>query len=50
MATKAGKLKQSKAPKRFWVETKHQRYVPALDDLIVGIVIDVHAEVRATEY
>lgn len=44
--TKAGVLRQTstKSLERFWVETKHQRYVPSLDDLVLGIIVDSHVE------
>ncbi|QDZ25168.1 exosome complex exonuclease [Chloropicon primus] len=44
--TKAGVLRQTgkAASKRYWVETRHQRYVPTMEDLVVGIVLDCHGE------
>ena len=43
-STKAGLLRRRDNPKRFWVERRHQRYVPSLEDLVVGIVMEAHGE------
>ncbi|PIA40546.1 hypothetical protein AQUCO_02500332v1 [Aquilegia coerulea] len=40
---KAGKLKFSK-PNKYWVETSQKRYVPHVDDNILGIVVDQKGE------
>ena len=49
--TKAGTLKQQgkREVKRFWVETRHQRYVPSMDDLVVGIVMECHGETYSVD-
>ncbi|XP_008806895.1 putative exosome complex component rrp40 isoform X1 [Phoenix dactylifera] len=36
---KAGKLRLSK-PNKYWVESSHKRYVPCVEDTILGIVVD----------
>mmetsp|Transcript_13438 Transcript_13438/g.33736 ORF Transcript_13438/g.33736 Transcript_13438/m.33736 type:complete len:341 (-) Transcript_13438:508-1530(-) len=41
--TKAGVLKHQ-APRRFWIETRHQRYVPAVDDLVVGTILQTQSD------
>ena len=49
--TKAGTLKQQgkREVKRFWVETRHQRYVPSMDALVVGIVMECHGETYSVD-
>ncbi|CAL9190244.1 unnamed protein product [Musa hybrid cultivar] len=36
---KAGKLRLSK-PNKYWVESSHKRYVPCVEDTVLGIVVD----------
>ncbi|RRT69645.1 hypothetical protein B296_00024451 [Ensete ventricosum] len=36
---KAGKLRLSK-PNKYWVESSHKRYVPCVQDTVLGIVVD----------
>lgn len=36
---KAGKLRLSK-PNKYWVESSHKRYVPCVEDMVLGIVVD----------
>ncbi|XP_074574839.1 uncharacterized protein LOC141831383 isoform X1 [Curcuma longa] len=36
---KAGKLRISK-PNKYWVESSHKRYVPCVEDTVLGIVVD----------
>lgn len=43
VATKAGYLRNP-TTKYYWVENLQKRYVPALEDMVIGIVIDKHAE------
>ncbi|KAI4329530.1 hypothetical protein MLD38_027911 [Melastoma candidum] len=40
---KAGKLRFSK-PNKYWVETSQKRYVPCVEDAILGIVVDTRAD------
>ncbi|KAJ0048362.1 hypothetical protein Pint_15431 [Pistacia integerrima] len=40
---KAGKLKFSK-PNKYWVESSHKRYVPSVEDNVLGIVVDSKAD------
>ena len=42
-ATKPGILR-FRAPDRVWVETTHRRYVPAVGDTVVGVVLERRAE------
>lgn len=42
-ATKPGILR-FRAPDRMWVETTHKRYVPAVGDTVVGVVLERRAE------
>ncbi|XP_042500618.1 putative exosome complex component rrp40 [Macadamia integrifolia] len=41
--TKAGKLKFSR-PNKYWVESNQKRYVPCVEDTVLGIVVDSKAE------
>lgn len=45
-ATRAGRLRQTGGGK-LWVETNQRRYLPAVDDAVVGVVAERHAEARA---
>ncbi|XP_043723718.1 putative exosome complex component rrp40 isoform X2 [Telopea speciosissima] len=40
---KAGKLKFSR-PNKYWVESSQKRYVPCVEDTVLGIVVDSKAE------
>ncbi|KAF5734195.1 putative exosome complex component rrp40 [Tripterygium wilfordii] len=40
---KAGKLRFSK-PNKYWVESSHKRYVPSVEDHVLGIVVDCKAD------
>ncbi|XP_038719183.1 putative exosome complex component rrp40 isoform X2 [Tripterygium wilfordii] len=40
---KAGKLRFSK-PNKYWVESSHKRYVPCVEDRVLGIVVDCKAD------
>ncbi|KAJ4712326.1 Exosome complex exonuclease RRP40 [Melia azedarach] len=40
---KAGKLKFSK-PNKYWVQTSQKRYVPCVEDTVLGIVLDCKAD------
>ncbi|ESR53051.1 Ribosomal RNA-processing protein 40 [Citrus sinensis] len=40
---KAGKLRFSK-PNKYWVESSHKRYVPCVEDTVLGIVVDCKAD------
>ncbi|XP_050377424.1 uncharacterized protein LOC126794698 isoform X2 [Argentina anserina] len=42
-AMKAGTLKFSK-PNKYWVETSQKRYVPCVEDSVLGIVVDSRAD------
>ncbi|ESQ53959.1 hypothetical protein EUTSA_v10026115mg [Eutrema salsugineum] len=42
-AVRAGKLSYSK-PNTYWVESSHKRYIPRLEDHVLGIVVDYKAE------
>ncbi|KAK9278872.1 hypothetical protein L1049_028451 [Liquidambar formosana] len=41
--TKAGKLRVSK-PNKYWVESSQKRYVPCVEDTVLGIVVDSKAD------
>jgi len=43
VATKAGVLRNP-IPKYFWVECNQKRYVPALDDMVVGVIKERHGD------
>lgn len=40
---KAGKLRFSK-PNKYWVESSQKRYVPCVEDTVLGIVVDCKAD------
>ncbi|XP_021890833.1 putative exosome complex component rrp40 [Carica papaya] len=40
---KAGKLRYSK-PNKYWVENSQKRYVPCVEDHVLGIVVDTRAD------
>ncbi|KAJ3670816.1 hypothetical protein LUZ60_008242 [Juncus effusus] len=40
---KVGKLKLSK-PNKYWVESSTKRYVPSLEDTVLGIVVDIKSD------
>lgn len=42
-ATKAGTLRFSK-PNKYWIESSQKRYVPCVEDTILGIVVDSKAD------
>eukprot|EP01104_Vermistella_antarctica_P018104 TRINITY_DN6601_c0_g1_i1.p1 TRINITY_DN6601_c0_g1~~TRINITY_DN6601_c0_g1_i1.p1 ORF type:complete len:252 (+),score=64.14 TRINITY_DN6601_c0_g1_i1:67-756(+) len=42
-STKAGVLRWKK-PNTYWVETNQKKYVPALEDMVVGTIIDRRGE------
>ncbi|XP_042484640.1 uncharacterized protein LOC122064919 [Macadamia integrifolia] len=42
---KAGKLKFSK-PNKYWVESSQKRYVPCVEDTVLGIVVDSKADLH----
>ncbi|XP_043723719.1 putative exosome complex component rrp40 isoform X3 [Telopea speciosissima] len=46
---KAGKLKFSR-PNKYWVESSQKRYVPCVEDTVLGIVVDSKAEVGSLLY
>lgn len=41
--TKAGKLRLSK-PNKYWVESSQKRYVPCVEDSVLGIVVDSRSD------
>ncbi|KAJ6765261.1 EXOSOME COMPLEX COMPONENT RRP40 [Salix koriyanagi] len=41
---KAGKLRFTK-PNKYWVETSQKRYVPCVEDSVLGIVVDSKSDV-----
>ncbi|XP_034673637.1 putative exosome complex component rrp40 isoform X1 [Vitis riparia] len=41
--TKAGRLRFSK-PNKYWVESSQKRYVPCVEDTVLGIVVDSKAD------
>merc|ERR1712137_852115 len=43
IATKAGVLRH-RAPNKHWVENAQRRYVPALEEMVIGVVLEKHAE------
>ncbi|MBA0556232.1 hypothetical protein Golob_026348 [Gossypium lobatum] len=43
-AMKAGTLRFSK-PNKYWIESSQKRYVPCVEDTILGIVVDSKADV-----
>lgn len=43
VSTKAGVL-QFKPPGKFWVDGTQKRYVPWIEDMVIGIVVSRHAE------
>ncbi|KAL8144323.1 hypothetical protein V2J09_017355 [Rumex salicifolius] len=43
VVTKSGKLRYSK-PNKYWVESSQKRYVPSVEDHILGIVVDSKAD------
>eukprot|EP01133_Synstelium_polycarpum_P017532 gene17532-20922_t len=44
VASKAGVLRYSKFHKFFWIENEQKRYVPQGEDMVVGIIVEKHAE------
>jgi exosome complex RNA-binding protein Rrp4 len=46
LATRLGTLQQT-AGGKLWVATRQRRYVPAMEDSVLGVVTDKHAEVQA---
>lgn len=40
---KAGILRFSK-PNKYWIESSHKRYIPAVGDTVLGIVVDTRAD------
>ncbi|KAH9619850.1 hypothetical protein KSS87_001574, partial [Heliosperma pusillum] len=40
---KAGKLRFAK-PNKYWVEGSHKRYVPCVEDHVLGIVLDCRGD------
>eukprot|EP00299_Pterocystis_sp_00344_P016249 c8152_g2_i2.p1 GENE.c8152_g2_i2~~c8152_g2_i2.p1 ORF type:complete len:254 (-),score=58.46 c8152_g2_i2:21-782(-) len=40
--TKTGILRQS--PAKYWVESNQRRYVPVLEDMVIGVVTEKHSE------
>ena len=45
-AIRVGTLRQTGGGK-LWLETSHRRYLPAVEDAVVGLVVERHAEVRS---
>uniref|UniRef100_A0A453F5Z2 Exosome complex exonuclease Rrp40 N-terminal domain-containing protein n=1 Tax=Aegilops tauschii subsp. strangulata TaxID=200361 RepID=A0A453F5Z2_AEGTS len=43
-ATSAGRLRLSK-PNKYWVENSQKRYVPSVEDTVLGIVVDTKPDV-----
>jgi exosome complex component RRP40 len=43
IATKAGVLRH-KPPDKYWIENNQKRYVPTVDDMVIGIITEKHAE------
>lgn len=43
IATKAGRLKFIK-PNKVWVEGSQKRYIPSLEDVVIGLVVDRRSE------
>ncbi|GAQ81548.1 Exosomal 3'-5' exoribonuclease complex subunit Rrp40 [Klebsormidium nitens] len=43
VVTKAGRLRHTK-PSKYWVEGSQRRYVPAVEDVVVGVVVERYAE------
>ncbi|ERM95158.1 hypothetical protein AMTRI_Chr07g81730 [Amborella trichopoda] len=43
IVTKAGRFKFSK-PNKYWVESSQKRYVPCVEDTVLGIVVDSKAD------
>ncbi|GJM93662.1 hypothetical protein PR202_ga10242 [Eleusine coracana subsp. coracana] len=39
-ATNAGMLRLSK-PNKYWVESSHKRYIPSVEDTVLGVVVDI---------
>uniref|UniRef100_A0A6N2MV86 Exosome complex exonuclease Rrp40 N-terminal domain-containing protein n=1 Tax=Salix viminalis TaxID=40686 RepID=A0A6N2MV86_SALVM len=46
---KAGKLRFSK-PNKYWVETSQKRYVPCVEDSVLGIVVDSKSDAGTLLY
>eukprot|EP01132_Coremiostelium_polycephalum_P000490 gene490-618_t len=44
LATKSGVLKFSKHHKFYWIENEQKRYVPQLEDMVIGVIVEKHAE------
>jgi len=44
LATKSGVLRFSKFHKFYWIENEQKRYVPQTEDMVIGIVVEKHAE------
>eukprot|EP00261_Vitis_vinifera_P040833 XP_019082076.1 PREDICTED: putative exosome complex component rrp40 isoform X2 [Vitis vinifera] len=47
--TKAGRLRFSK-PNKYWVESSQKRYVPCVEDTVLGIVVDSKADAGTLLY
>lgn len=43
IATKSGRLKFMK-PNKVWVEGSQKRYIPSIEDIIIGLVVDRRSE------
>ncbi|KAK5577957.1 hypothetical protein RB653_002905 [Dictyostelium firmibasis] len=44
LATKAGVLRYSKFHRFYWIENEQKRYVPQVEDMVIGTIIEKHAE------
>ncbi|KAH3744624.1 Exosome component 3 [Pelomyxa schiedti] len=40
VATKAGVLRYKDKHKYYWIDSNQKRYVPALEDLVIGVIVD----------
>ncbi|OQS07022.1 exosome complex exonuclease RRP40 [Thraustotheca clavata] len=43
LATNAGVLRY-RPPNRYWIDFNHKRYIPSMDDGVVGVIVDRNAE------
>ncbi|GAB4813358.1 hypothetical protein N2152v2_000404 [Parachlorella kessleri] len=44
VAVKAGVLQQAKNGQVLWVQSRQRRYIPSVDDSVIGVVTDKHSE------
>ncbi|KYQ94335.1 putative nuclease [Tieghemostelium lacteum] len=44
IASKSGILRYSKHHKFYWIENEQKRYIPQVEDMVVGVITEKHAE------